>query len=121
MSSGARIGPASALRLLPASAAARSVEVELEDGCLKILALHRPVADDLRFTAVILKTSNDLERIAAPAANAPEVSARLGRFLPLSAPRPQQPMTGSTAGVLRESPAAFVEAEVTREPSGEQV
>jgi phosphate transport system protein len=38
-------------------------EVELEEECLKILALHQPVATDLRFLISVLKVNNDLERI----------------------------------------------------------
>ncbi len=39
------------------------LEVDLEEECLKILALHQPVAIDLRFLVSILKINNDLERI----------------------------------------------------------
>jgi len=38
-------------------------EVALEEGCLKVLALHQPVAIDLRVIISILKINNDLERI----------------------------------------------------------
>jgi phosphate transport system protein len=38
-------------------------EVELEEECLKLLALYQPVAIDLRFIIVALKINNDLERI----------------------------------------------------------
>ncbi len=38
-------------------------EVELEEECLKILALHQPVAADLRFVIACLKINNDLERV----------------------------------------------------------
>jgi phosphate transport system protein len=38
-------------------------EVEIEEDCLKILALHQPVASDLRFVVSTLKINNDLERI----------------------------------------------------------
>ncbi|MFO7891953.1 MAG: phosphate signaling complex protein PhoU [bacterium] len=38
-------------------------EVELEEECLKLLALYQPVAIDLRFIIVVLKINNDLERI----------------------------------------------------------
>ncbi len=38
-------------------------EVEVEEDCLKTLALYQPVAADLRFIVAILKINNDLERI----------------------------------------------------------
>lgn len=38
-------------------------EVDLEEECLKILALHQPVASDLRFMVAVLKINNDVERI----------------------------------------------------------
>jgi len=38
-------------------------EVELEEECLKLMALHQPVAIDLRFIIIVLKINNDLERI----------------------------------------------------------
>ncbi len=38
-------------------------EVQIEEECLKILALHQPVARDLRFIVAVMKINNDLERI----------------------------------------------------------
>jgi phosphate transport system protein len=38
-------------------------EVDVEEECLKILALHQPVAGDLRYVIAILKINQDLERI----------------------------------------------------------
>jgi len=45
------------------------LEVEVEEECLKTLALHQPVAADLRFVIAILKINNDLERIGDLATN----------------------------------------------------
>jgi phosphate transport system protein len=45
------------------------LEVEVEEECLKILALHQPVAVDLRFLIAVLKMNNDLERIGDLAVN----------------------------------------------------
>ena len=45
------------------------MEVEIEEECLKILALHQPVAVDLRFISAVIKINNDLERIADEAVN----------------------------------------------------
>lgn len=45
------------------------MEVEIEEECLKILALHQPVAVDLRFITAVIKINNDLERIADETVN----------------------------------------------------
>ena len=48
------------------------LEVEIEEECLKILALHQPVATDLRYVVAILKINNDLERIGDLSVNISE-------------------------------------------------
>ncbi len=45
------------------------MEVELEEECLKVLALHQPVAVDLRFIISVIKINNELERIGDQAVN----------------------------------------------------
>ena len=45
------------------------MEVEVEEECLKILALYQPVATDLRFVVAVLKINNDLERMGDLARN----------------------------------------------------
>ena len=45
------------------------MEVELEEECLKVLALHQPVAVDLRFLVAVIKINNELERIGDLAVN----------------------------------------------------
>jgi phosphate transport system protein len=45
------------------------LEIEVEEECLKILALHQPVAVDLRFIIAVIKINNDLERIGDEAVN----------------------------------------------------
>ena len=45
------------------------MEVEVEEECLKILALYQPVAADLRFVVAVLKINNDLERMGDLARN----------------------------------------------------
>lgn len=54
-----------------------TLEIEIEEDCLKILALHQPVAADLRFVICVLKMNNDLERMGDLAAKI----ARRGIFL----------------------------------------
>lgn len=45
------------------------IEIDVEEECLKILALYQPVAKDLRFVIAALKMNIDLERIGDLAAN----------------------------------------------------
>jgi phosphate transport system protein len=59
-------------------------EVECENECLKILALHQPVASDLRFIITVLKVNNDLERMGDLAVNI----ARRAQFLCSKEPIP---------------------------------
>jgi phosphate transport system protein len=49
-----------------------ALEVEVEEECLKVLALHQPVAVDLRFLVAVIKINNDLERIGDQAVNIAE-------------------------------------------------
>jgi len=44
-------------------------EIRIEEECLKILALHQPVASDLRQVITILKVNNEIERIGDLAVN----------------------------------------------------
>lgn len=46
-----------------------NLEVDIEEECLKILALYQPVAVDLRFIVTVIKINNDLERVADEAVN----------------------------------------------------
>lgn len=54
-------------------------EVEIEEECLKMLALYQPVAADLRFIVAALKLNRDLERIGDMAVNIAERTATLGQ------------------------------------------
>jgi len=45
------------------------LEIEVEEECLKILALHQPVAVDLRFIIATIKINSELERIGDEAVN----------------------------------------------------
>ena len=53
------------------------LEINVEEECLKLLALHQPVATDLRFIIAVLKINNDLERIGDLAGNVAERAVAL--------------------------------------------
>ena len=61
-------------------------EVEVEEECLHTLALHQPVAFDLRFVIAVLKINNDLERIADLAVNIAEGTLSLSKHAPAEVP-----------------------------------
>ena len=55
-------------------------EVVVEEECLKILALHQPVAADLRYVVAVLKINNDFERIGDLAVNIAKRSKKLQKI-----------------------------------------
>jgi len=63
-----------------------NMEIALEEECLKVLALHQPVAHDLRFIISVLKINNDLERVADFAVNIAERAIDLGRVAKIDCP-----------------------------------
>ncbi|WP_303720730.1 phosphate signaling complex protein PhoU [Malonomonas rubra] len=63
-----------------------NMEIELEEECLKVLALHQPVATDLRFIVSILKINNDLERVADFAVNIADRAIDLGGAIRIECP-----------------------------------
>ena len=87
-------------------------EVELEEECLKALALHHPVATDLRFIAACFKIDNDLERIGDLAVNIAERAQELSRHDRFPADNRFRDMMELTARMLRESIDAFVRGDV---------
>ena len=48
------------------------MEIEVEEECLKAMALYQPVAVDLRFLVAVIKINNELERIGDQAVNIAE-------------------------------------------------
>jgi phosphate transport system protein len=55
------------------------LEVEVEEDCLKILALYQPAAIDLRYVVGILKMNNDLERMGDLSVNIAERATYLAK------------------------------------------
>ena len=83
-------------------------EVEVEEECLKILALHQPVAIDLRFIVAVLKINNDLERIGDLAVNIAERSSFLTGQPQVDVPFDFAQMSENTEAMLNKSLDALV-------------
>ena len=84
------------------------MEVDIEEECLKILALYQPVAIDLRFIITALKINNDLERIGDLAVNLAERSMFLAGQQKVDVPFDFDEMTEKTQSMLRKSLEALV-------------
>lgn len=92
-------------------------EVMIEEECLKILALHQPVAADLRFIIVVLKVSNDLERMGDLAVNITERAAYLSTHPPLQVELDFPLMAEKVRMMVRESLTSLInrDTELARE------
>ena len=79
------------------------LEVEIEEDCLKLLALHQPVATDLRFIIAALKMNNDLERIGDLATNIAARGASLIDLPAIASPIDLEELSRLTKKMLRDS------------------
>lgn len=84
------------------------MEVEVEEECLKILALHQPVAIDLRFLIALLKINSDLERIGDLAVNIAEQASFLSSVKKINVPFDFQSMADKVKAMLKKSIDSFV-------------
>ena len=89
---------------------------EVEEECLKILALHQPVAVDLRRITAALMINVDLERMGDLAEDIAERARTLARSSVIPVPEKLQRMTDLTTTMVRESLDAFInlDAQVAR-------
>ena len=83
-------------------------EVEVEEECLKILALHQPVAIDLRFIVAAMKINNDLERIGDLAVNIARKAVSFAAEPPMAIALDIAGMWEKTHAMLRDSLDALV-------------
>jgi len=86
-----------------------SYEVEVEEECLKILALHQPVAADLRYVVATLKINSDLERIADLAVNIAERTMTVSRYPDVKCPFNLQQMLDVATEMVRFSVESLIQ------------
>ena len=72
-----RMDEAAARRVIRGDVEVDNEVIQMEEECLKLLALYQPVASDLRLIIAILKINTDLERIGDHAKNMAETAIRL--------------------------------------------
>lgn len=69
--------------VIEGDAAVNALQIEIDDRCLKMLALQQPMATDLRLITSAMKMGADLERIGDQAVNIAETALRLLETPPL--------------------------------------
>ncbi len=88
------------------------IEVKIEEDCLKMLALHQPVALDLRRITTMMKINNDLERIADLACNIAQRADSLCSLPEFPIPSGINQMASMTTSMVRRSLDAFVNRDI---------
>jgi len=92
------------------------MEVEVEEECLKILALYQPVAADLRLVVAALKINNDLERMGDLAKNIAKRVAQLADAGPIDLPAEIRTMATLAQEMVRQSLDAVVNGDTALAP-----
>ncbi len=103
-----------AQQVIASDDAVNTMELEVDELCLRIMALYQPEAKDLRFLAMALKINNDLERMGDQAVNIAERTLELLKE-PLLKPLIDIPRMAQIAqGMVKDSLDAFVQQDVPR-------
>jgi phosphate transport system protein len=79
------------------------MEVEIEEDCLKILALYQPVAADLRLVIAILKINNDLERMGDLCRNVCRYIRKINKSGAIPIPEQFTPMFNAVKEMVQKS------------------
>ena len=103
--------------ILQHEAAVNRLQVEIDEMCFTLIALHQPTASDLRFILGAAKTNTDLERLADQAINISNKAERLMQHAPLKPFVIIPQMTDLARGMVRDSLHAYVnrQSEMARE------
>ena len=91
-----------------------AVDIEIEEECLKLLALHQPVATDLRWLITVVKINSDIERMADLACNIAERAKSLDLFPLFPVPEEMSEMAVAATGMVRHALDAFIEGDAKK-------
>ena len=87
-------------------------EIQIEEECLRTLALYQPKASDLRLLATILKVNGDLERIADLALNLTERAEALEEFPSVEIPSELADMVRYSLKMVQDAHKALLDRNV---------
>jgi phosphate transport system protein len=96
-------------QVIRADDAIDGLENQIDDEAVRILALHHPVASDLRRVAMVLMITTDLERMGDLAVEIAERAVHLASLPAIAVPPQLQQMTDLTTSMVRQSLEAFMQ------------
>jgi phosphate transport system protein len=94
--------------VIKSDAKINEMEIDIDNQCIRILALYHPEAEDLRTVSMIMKINNDLERIGDHAVNIAEKTIYLADKPPVKPLIDIPKMADKAIQMLQESLDAFV-------------
>jgi phosphate transport system protein len=99
-------------RILAGDEPINALHIEIDDRCFKLLALHQPMAADLRAIVAAVKINTDLERVGDLAVNIAEAGKRYLQHAPVK-PLIDIPRMGDIAQrMLRDALDAYVRRDI---------
>ncbi|MCO8120764.1 phosphate signaling complex protein PhoU [Stieleria sp. TO1_6] len=98
-------------RVVESDAGVDATDVKIEEECLKLLALHQPVAGDMRQLIAVIKINGELERMADTACNIAERAKALASFPLFRVPEELSEMVDATIGMVRRALDSFVNSD----------
>ncbi len=103
--------------IVAGDAEVNDLQIEIDDRCLKLLALQNPMASDLRLITAAMKINADLERIGDQAVNIAENAVKVAAAPPLRPIIDLPRMAEIAEAMTRDSLDAFVrrDAELARD------
>lgn len=99
-------------RVLVSDVAINHLHIEIDDRCFKLLALHQPMAVDLRAIVSAVKINTDLERVGDLAVNIAEAAGRYLEHPPVKELIDIPRMADIAQGMLRDALDAYVRRDI---------
>ena len=99
-------------RVLVSDTAINQLHIEIDDRCFKLLALHQPMAVDLRAIVSAVKINTDLERVGDLAVNIAEAAGRYLEHPPVKELVDIPRMADIAQGMLRDALDAYVRRDI---------
>jgi phosphate transport system protein len=89
-----------------------ALQLEIDDRCLKLLALHQPMATDLRAVMAAVKINTDLERVGDLAVNIAEAAKRYAMHPPVKKLIDIPKMADIAQAMLRDALDSYVKRDM---------